>query len=498
MKSKPKFSYLKAGNLLEGIRHEHAFRVLECDGRSGLNAESIYSRIIVPQHTVNDNEGSFTFWMMPIEELGSKEVPVRVHDFEDCPDNYTLITDNNIEFNNPDNAAFSLVYRLHFADQLTAKFFVGRCDNAWQLYPHRAYTEGGILTLKKDTWYQVGLTWNRSESKYRVYINGVLFGTSAVWVENQINDVCGPYLFMGNPALAFSGLDFYDKFMEPEDFARLFEQQATKPDEAYQKALRHRHAGEEMQRYSWEPDSSWTKKVDMKMNTEEDLDRFYVQGCKEAPTVTDEGLLITTRFTRTEAAYLMQHEKVKPGYDPDQVYFWLKDWFEGDLALEYEFNPLVENGLSVLVVQASGMHHEDFMKDYPLPTSGAMRMIYGENIRDYDWEYFRQMDDVRHDINSGILIKNPYFYPLGYQCMPERLEINQWHKIQFVQEGGHIVGTIDGQLIFDCTDTVDKGAGHILNCGHIAIRAMWKTKMMVRNLKVYNKAPKYTVKERID
>lgn len=494
MKHKPCYTYLKKENLYEGIRHEFDFRELEKDGRSGLNARSIYSRIIIPNHTLNELCGSLSFWMMPIEELGTQIVPARVHDFEECPDNYTLLTDNHIEFNNPDNASFSLLYRLHFADQLFAKFFVGRSDDAWQLYPHRAHTLGGILPLHEATWYQVGLSWNRIEGDYRIYVNGVLFARSAVWIKEQLYDVVGKFLYMGNPTFAFSQLDFYAETLTDADFEELFAAQSTATDESLQESLWCRHAGRNIRQYHWEPSEKWVQKVDLKLNEPADLERFYVQGCKEAPSVTEDGLLIETRFTRTEAAKLMQHKAVKAGYDPDQVYLWLKDWFEGDIALEYEFKPLVKNGLSVLVMQSSGMHHEDYMKDYPLRTSGAMRMIYGENIRDYDWEYFRQMDDVRHDINSNLLWKNPYLHPLGYQCLPKQLEINKWHKIQFIQEGPHIIGTIDGYLIFDVMDDTNKGAGHVFNCGHLAIRCMWKTRMLVRNLKVYGKPPKYVIR----
>lgn len=494
MKMQAKYSYLTGEKMYEGIRYENSFRELECEGRSGLNAESIYSRLIIPKHTVGDDCGSFTFWMLSVEELGTKEVPARVADFEKYANNYTLITDNHVEFNNPDRAAFSLMYRLHFADQLVAKFFKGLNGEAWQLYPHRAHTLGGLLPLKEAKWYQIGMSWNRSESLYNIYVNGVLFATAAIWMKDQIHDPCGKFLYMGNPALTFSQLDFYEEYLEAEDFQKLFEEQSTNTDEELQASLRHQHAGENLQDYTWEPDEKWIQKVDMKMNTEEDLARFYVQGCKESPTVTPEGLLIETSFTRTEEAKLMIHKDTQIGYDPDQVYYWLKDWFEGDIALEYEFNPLVENGLSVLVMQASGMHHEDFMKDYPLRTSGYMRMIYGENIRDYDWEYFRQMDDVRHDINTNLLWKNPTFHPLGYQAMPERLEINKWHKIQFIQEGGHIIGTIDGKVIFDVYDNPTLGAGYVCNCGHIAIRCMWKTRLLVRNLKIYGKEPKFKVK----
>lgn len=249
------------------------------------------------------------------------------------------------------------------------------------------------------------------------------------------------------------------------------------------------HTGSHMKEYTWAPDDTWKKKVELSLTKEEDLDKFYIQGCKDAASITPEGLCITTHMQRTEQAI---HEKPN-SYDPDQVYFWLKEWLEGDIAIEYEFMPLKENGLSLLMFQASGMRWEDFMKDYPLRTTGSMRMVHGENVRNYHWEYFREMDDVRHDVDSNILVKNPWGYPLAYQCLPERLTQGVWHKLQLVQEGRRIRGMLDGKVVFDVEDSSANNAGPVLNSGHMAIRCMWKTIFCVRNLKVYHKILPYTV-----
>ena len=50
--------------------------------------------------------------------------------------------------------------------------------------------------------------------------------------------------------------------------------------------------------------------------------------------------------------------------------------------------------------QASGMQREDFMKEYPLRTNGSMSTVHSEDVRNYHWEFFREMNDTRNDVCS--------------------------------------------------------------------------------------------------
>ena len=488
METVPVFTYLQKGDLEKGVWKEGGFRILSMDGREGLLADSIYSRIIIRNHTVNETRGSLTFWMFPMEDMGSQACPIHMPQFEENIQNYMLLTDDQIEYNDVEEAAFALMYRFNWNDQLFAKFYKGKIGRG-ALYPQHAITVGGQLALEKDNWYQVGVSWNREEGDYRIYVNGIQISRSTIFLD-KIQTPCGKYLYMGNPTFAFSQLSFYDTCFAPEDFAKAFAEEAARINEPLQQNLRAVHTGADLTDRDWKPDETWEKKVDLSLTEEKDLEAFYIQGCKEAVAVTSEGVLIETHMQRTKEAIVEKPDS----YDPDQVYLWLKEWLDGDLAIEYEFMPKKENGLSLVMFQASGMHREDFMKDYPLRTTGSMRMVHGENVRNYHWEYFREMDDVRHDIDSNILVKNPWGFPLGYQCLPERLAQNQWHKIQIVQEGDHIMGSLDGKQVFDVRDRADSNTGPVLNCGHMAIRCMWKTRFCIRNLKVYNRKTPYVLR----
>lgn len=488
MLAQPVRTYLEKGNLQKHIWQEGDFRTLSIQDREGLNAASIYSRLIIREHTLNELQGSFTFWFLPLEDMSSQACPVHMSQFEELTHNYVLMSDDHIEFGDVDEASFALVYRFNWNDQLFAKFFKGKIGRG-ALYPQHAITVGGQLSLRKNTWYQLGVSWDRENGDYRIYINGVQIARSTIFLD-KLNDPCGKYLYMGNPAFSFSELKFYNKRFKPEEFCLLYENEATYRDDKLTEELQKIHAGRNLTSCTWKPDETWEKKTDLSLTKEEDLDAFYVQGCKEAVSVTPEGILIETHMERTQTAIVEKPDS----YDPDQVYLWLKKWLEGDIAIEYEFMPRKENGLSLLMFQASGMHREDFMKDYPLRTTGSMRMVHGENVRNYHWEYFREMDDVRHDIDSNVLVKNPWGYALAYQCLPKRLEQNTWHKLQLVQEDQRILGMLDGKVVFDVIDRADVNNGPVLNSGHMAIRCMWKTRFCIRNLKVYNKKQPFIVK----
>ena len=91
---------------------------------------------------------------------------------------------------------------------------------------------------------------------------------------------------------------------------------------------------------------------------------------------------------------------------PKQVYIWSNRTFEGNIYVEFEWKALKPNGLSLLMIHASGMTREDFMADYPKKTSGTMNAVHNENVRNYHWEYYREMNTLqlsrRHFLTTGL------------------------------------------------------------------------------------------------
>lgn len=490
MKSlKPTLSYLSPSDFMAGIKRDGPFRVIGTDGRTGINATSIHSRLTIPEHNIHSDKGTLTLWVMPLEDLYSAATPTYIEPYEPLYYMYTMLSDIP-DLKNVTEASFALFWNSRGWRQLSAKFYKGNIFEDC-LYPDdlALASSGENVSMNKKNWYQIATTWNRSESLFRIFINGIPVGSAAMFASEVISHPCGDTLYAGNPAMALSDLAMYDRVLNDEELQQVFMTEATYINTDIQEALLDRHVGDGLRKYNWEPiNTDWQLKMDVPLNREEDMELFHIQGAPYTPRITDEGLLYETNKIRTEEAKVPKDTPPPTEiHDPDQVYLWTKEFFEGDIAIDYEFMPLQENGLSVLIVQASGMQHEDFMADYPLRKSGSMRIVWGENVRNYDWEYYREMDDVRHDIESHVLNKQPWGRQLAYQCRNQHWEQNVWHRIQFVQEGQRIRGTIDGTLIFDVQDDPTIEGGPTFNCGHVAIRCMWKTRLLVRNLKIYNK-----------
>jgi hypothetical protein len=95
------------------------------------------------------------------------------------------------------------------------------------------------------------------------------------------------------------------------------------------------------------------------------------------------------------------------------------------------------------------------------------------------------MDDCDADVASHVLCKNPWGWPLRYQCAPELLALDTWHTLLFLQEEDRLRGVIDGKVVLDVTDDPRNGHGPLYRNGHLAIRCMWKSHFLFRNLKVH-------------
>ena len=59
--------------------------------------------------------------------------------------------------------------------------------------------------------------------------------------------------------------------------------------------------------------------------------------------------------------------------------------------------------------------------------------------------------DVRADLGSQVLVKNPWLRPLGMVALP-RLEVGRWHRLLFLKEGDRIQTALDGRWVFDVKD----------------------------------------------
>jgi hypothetical protein len=66
-----------------------------------------------------------------------------------------------------------------------------------------------------------------------------------------------------------------------------------------------------------------------------------------------------------------------------------------------------------------------------------------------------------------------------------------------LQIGNKIIGAIDGKIIIQGEDNGFNNNGAVYNFGRIAIRCMIRSKMLFRNIKVYNRNLDFDILESI-
>ena len=538
------FHYLSMDGSERGVQMNGRFRCISMDGRTGFQAESIHSRVVIPRHTVDQDKGALTLWALALEDLWCESNQQHIRKHDPAAYNYVILSDQP-QIRDWESAAFSLIFCAGWYPQYFVKFGAGR------IYPdvyrkRLGYASAGHFSFPALKWIQLGVCWDLQNNDYRIFANGVKIGCENKFLQpgcgpglpddpeklQMVKEPCGDTLCLGNTAMAFSDLKFYDRSLSDGDMAQMYRAEVIRPDAKLDAELRKVYLGEEFKKDTWLPDAGWELKMDAPLNRPEDLELFYLQGNTKSVRVTDAGLEVHTRFEK-EHQSLAQADfqddlfhQTLPGSDPvtcgpvfrefepgepvlkldpgwarrkpgvdgeNQMYLWSWQSFEGDLALEFEFMLKKEFGLGLLCLQATGMQREDFMKDYPLRKSGSMSMVVWENIRNYHWEWFREMGDTYNAVNTQAVCKEPWMKPLAYACQPERLSKNEWHTLRFVQEGGHLRGIIDGEVIWEADDIPNENNGPVYTAGHIALRCMLGTHLVYRNLKVWNRSLPYAV-----
>ena len=225
----------------------------------------------------------------------------------------------------------------------------------------------------------------------------------------------------------------------------------------------------------------WTHGVTYPMDKQADLDALYIQAGKwsdRVARITDGALEVRTPVPDT--ARLPETDIADHGH----AYFWFPDFVEGDVRLDYDFQILEPGGLSLIMVQAAGIHGERFLEDYPRRTSGAMRMVAWEDVRNYHLEYYREMDDVRNDLATFALVKNPWLRPLGYATRTWQWQMNRWYHLCFAQQEGSLRLFIDDDLVIDARDDAFNNNGPLLQRGYVALRCMFRTAMRFKDVSI--------------
>lgn len=475
--TKPLLTYLadvpgfSAGEAVNGPS-----RILTLKGRKGINPTSIHTTIQLGKHNLNQPRGTVTLWFFSLEDLATSFAADHMAMNNANYANYPFLSDCSTQRDYGNSNFFFGWFR---SDELRAQFFKGTVHPITGFEPpQKAWVQAVPFShFDKHQWYQAAFSWDVEKKAMKLYVNGVLVGTSDRFNKDFHRDKVGDTLFTGAPSLCHGEINFYDKVLDESEIYATYRRTTTDFRAATEQVLKHKFAGAELQNFNFKPDGNWTKKMDVDFRDPAVIKDFYIQGEQGAvkPGAHAEGLLVETPHISFE----------KKNRDR-QVYLWTNQTFEGDLYVEFDWMSLQDHGLSLLMVNASGMARERFMEDYPKRTTGQMWMVYGEDVRSYHWEYFRNMNDVRNDVGTAFSRKNPFQFRQGFGSYDKPFEIGTWHKSQLLIRDGHLLAAIDGKILMDIQDDSRKNTGSILNFGHIALRVMLDSKIVFRNLKVYN------------
>ncbi len=479
---KPQFSYLLtepsgAHRVLPGP----PCRVIEAGHRRGVNFSSIRGRIALPEHTLCEPRGTLSMWVMSLDDLYPAAQFLGHANSNPHFSKHVLLTDREV-VPDTDAANFSLVFDSYWHPVFYAKFATGsHLQNAWG--PVRgAEALAGHFEFHRLEWYLITVRWDYENNLYEIFANGVRVASADTTTPKLPHLPCGPVLYIGTPALAVSEVHFFNTLLTPQEIQELPGTSLTNP--AIRSRLERTFEGRDLPALQWQPDETWTRQLALSLKEKAHYLEFFLQGAGSAVSFTDQGFRIRTPSMQEFTA---PRHSVRPGVDMTRMYLWTRKTFQGDLAVSFEFKLNAPGGLCLLMTQAAGMQGEDFLTDYAPRVNGSMATVCWEDVRNYHWEFYRDMVDTPNHLVCHACLKNPWFKPMAFQLEYRRWELDRWYRLDFLQEGPHLRGAIDGLTVIDATDDPFANHGPVLLNGRIALRCMMRTDMTFRNLQVWSR-----------
>ncbi len=466
------------------ILHESARKITH-EGRSGISFTSIRGRGALPRHALNRPKGTLTLWVLPLQEF----FPATHHKAHGLSnpffDRFVFLTDREA-VQELEAANFKLFFTSDWNPVLTLEFEQNAGNILWGV---ATGARVGHFEMEAFHWYQLAVTWDHESGVYVIYANGVRIGHSDVTGTVPVNcDPAAPRLYFGSPAYAMGDLGFFDEALTDEEIAGVFEREVVTRNDGIQASLEKTYLGKKLEPLALPPleEDGWTLGRKFSFLDESDYEAFYHQGCGPSISFTPEGMRVTTP-TFEEYLKRLGPKGVFENFDMTRMYLWTREVFEGDLHVAFDFKLHAHKGLALLMTHAAGMQGEDFLEDYPLRSDGSMSVVCWEDVRNYHWEFFREMVGVRNDVASHAVLKNPWFRPVAFQIEPRSWELDRWYRLAYHQEGERIRGAIDGTTVFDFTDTGFDNNGPVLRHGRVVLRCMMRSDITFRNMEIWNR-----------
>ena len=272
----PKHRYLAdASALSAGETVTGPSRVLDLKGRKGINPQSIHTVIKLGAHNLNEPKGTAVLWFFALEDLAASFLADHMAIDDKHFATYAFLSD----FEMPrDVVEANFSFEWNRFNEFRAKFFKGTVYPRLGFDPpQKAWVQAVPFNyFQKHRWYQLAVSWDDAAKDARLYVNGILVGTSDQFNKDFHRDKVGDALYAGCPALCHGEVALYEQALGAAELHRMYREGAPDFDPAIEKELRHRFEGTELEEFTFKPDEKWTKQFDCDFQKPEEIGRAHV------------------------------------------------------------------------------------------------------------------------------------------------------------------------------------------------------------------------------
>jgi hypothetical protein len=469
-------------NVLEYTRDAVAivgpYRFIKWNKILSINMKSLYSAIVIDyQAFMNDEKGSFSVWVSPLEDRPMK-IPASFRGYDLSAGCINLLSDN-FPPHRHEASQFGFFLTCRSIPAVFLKANWGLNARYYHGFP-RMHIEG--LYIERKYWYNFGCKWNRKTGLFAIYINGELVDfNNGLFNIPQFREL----FYVGSPYLCVSNVKITRQVLNDEDFKKNYESDLAEEKYATDPDVGKFIFPAKLEKLKIE-NSDWILKDYYSFRKEEDFRGWRVQGPDHFPIsnlkTTNEGLLFeTSKFL-----------------DPlNLCHFWSPNEYWGDgFRLEMDFRPEQEEGLALLIFLASGYLGQDFIADHGLAKTGIFTTIINGIIRSYHWEFFRRMSCTRKDIETQVLFKNPYMGMIGSRLIP-KLETGKWYHMTIIKNDDRIILALNDEIVMEMVDDSNETQSPSLYRGRLGIRHMQWTRIRYKDLRIFVKDEPEVVSEGI-
>lgn len=174
-------------------------------------------------------------------------------------------------------------------------------------------------------------------------------------------------------------------------------------------------------------------------------------------------------------------------YSPDENghhVFWCPKDLPARFVAEWEVRNLhMEAGLCILFFAAKGRKGEDIFDPKLAKRRGVFNQYTKGDIDNYHISYYANTP-TQKDRSHSHLRKNHGFRKVQAGELGIPPDSEEVYRIRLVKDNGHITMSVDGRMIIDWTDD-GKTFGEVLSSGKFGFRQMKWTRMVYRNLRVW-------------